>query len=74
MTAYCMRARARKPFRLTKSQQPDLFEWSASQLAIDAPAMPRVARKVAARFGLPQNHARLVCELAGFQMEASNHG
>ena len=73
MQAYRMRARARKPFRLPESQ-PDLFEWMASRIVIDPPALPRAARKVALRFGLSPAHARLVSELAGFKMEAGHHG
>ena len=50
-----------------------LFAWADSrQDNHQSVHLPRAARFVARRFGLPPTRARVVAELAGYPMEAAN--
>ncbi len=73
MRAYLKRPREGKPFRLPQFQ-PDLFEWDLSTQCTDGAALPHPARVIARRFGLAPLRARLVAELAGFNLESNQHG
>lgn len=49
-----------------------LFAWANSRQGNpQSLTLPRAARVVALRFGLPPSHARVVAELAGYVMEAT---
>ncbi len=53
-----------------------LFQWAAKRPSLNSfpTPIPPAARRIAQRFGLDPARARLVAELAGFQLEASLHG
>jgi hypothetical protein len=52
-----------------------LFVWAAKRPSLNSfpTPIPRAARRIAQRFGLDPARARLVAELAGFQLENSLH-
>ena len=56
----------------THAETLPLFVWANAQRDSHQPVnLPRAARLVASRFGLPIARARIIAELAGFPMEAA---
>ena len=60
--------------RETAPDDGPLFRWAKLCPAEHFPNQPRPVRVLARRFGLAPLRARLVAELAGFNLENNQHG